>query len=129
MIFLSQDKEAHFNRCIVEKEIKNEILSIVSWRLVPINTDVLGDIIRSSLPRIQQVCVNAILDWELQAIERRLYMACRRIKNLGDDNVLYICSLSSLVTVYKNLCIPEDLSYFCLDLSDIRLKSSICLFQ
>ena len=45
MMFLSQnEEEARLSRRIVEEELQNETLSIVGWREVPTNPDVLGEI-------------------------------------------------------------------------------------
>ena len=130
MIFLSQDEEeARISRQIVEEELQNETLSIVGWREVPINADVLGDIALSSLPRIEQIFVNAPAGWRPRDMERRLYVARRRIEKRVTDSSFYVCSLSNLVTIYKGLCMPADLPRFYLDLADLRLESAICLFH
>ncbi|WP_413736875.1 glutamate synthase large subunit [Sodalis sp. RH21] len=130
MIFLSQDEEeARASRRIVEEELQNETLSIVGWREVPINADVLGEIALSSLPRIEQIFVNAPAGWRPRDMERRLYVARRRIEKRVADDSFYVCSLSNLVTIYKGLCMPADLPRFYLDLADLRLESAICLFH
>ncbi|MEQ4532711.1 MAG: glutamate synthase large subunit, partial [Mixta sp.] len=81
MLFLSQDDEkARASRRIVEEEVLRETLSIVGWRDVPTNQDVLGEIALSSLPRIEQIFINAPAGWRPRDMERRLYMARRRIE-------------------------------------------------
>ncbi|WP_413743029.1 glutamate synthase large subunit [Sodalis sp. RH15] len=130
MIFLSQDEEeARASRKIMEEELQNETLSIIGWREVPINPDVLGDIALSSLPRIEQIFVNAPAGWRPRDMERRLYVARRRVEKRVVDDSFYVCSLSNLVTIYKGLCMPADLPRFYLDLADLRLESAICLFH
>lgn len=60
MLFLNKDPElAKAARRIVEEELQRETLSIVGWRDVPTNEGVLGEIALSSLPRIEQIFVNA----------------------------------------------------------------------
>lgn len=60
MLFLNKDPElAATARRIVEEELQRETLSIVGWREVPTNEGVLGEIALSSLPRIEQIFVNA----------------------------------------------------------------------
>ncbi|KAA8999254.1 glutamate synthase large subunit [Affinibrenneria salicis] len=130
MMFLNQDEElARASRRIVEEELQNETLSVLGWREVPINPDVLGEIALSSLPRIEQVFVNAPAGWLQHDMERRLFMARRRIEKRIQDQEFYVCSFSNLVTIYKGLCMPADLPRFYLDLADLRLESSICLFH
>ncbi|WP_297474541.1 glutamate synthase large subunit [uncultured Photobacterium sp.] len=131
MIFLSQDPIlAQHAREIINEELITETLSIAGWREVPINASVLGPIAQHSLPTIEQVFINAPAGWKPRDIERRLYIARRRIeKRITDDKEFYICSLSTQVTVYKGLFMPADLPKFYQDLGDIRLESSICLFH
>lgn len=114
MLFLNQDPEkAAASRRIVEEELQRETLSIVGWRDVPTNEGVLGEIALSSLPRIEQIFVNAPAGWRPRDMERRLFIARRRIeKRLEDDKEFYVCSLSNTVNIYKGLCMPADLPRF-----------------
>lgn len=119
MMFLSQnEEEARLSRRIVEEELQNETLSIVGWREVPTNPDVLGEIALSSLPRIEQIFVNAPAGWRPRDMERRLFVARRRIEKRVQDNSFYVRSFSNLVTIHKGLCMPADLPRFYLDLAD-----------
>ncbi|WP_156103097.1 glutamate synthase large subunit [Erwinia sp. 9145] len=130
MLFLNPDDEqAQESRRIVEEEVLRETLSVVGWREVPVNQDVLGEIALSSMPRIEQLFVNAPAGWRPRDMERRLYMARRRIEKRVDDKEFYVCSFSNQVNIYKGLCMPADLPRFYLDLADLRLESAICLFH
>ncbi|MDN3609132.1 glutamate synthase large subunit [Vibrio ostreicida] len=131
MIFFSQDPiKAQSAKTIINQELAQETLSVSGWRDVPTNSDVLGPIALDSLPTIQQVFISAPAGWRERDIERRLYIARRRIeKKIIDDNDFYICSLSTQVLVYKGLCMPADLPRFYLDLADLRMESAICLFH
>lgn len=131
MIFLSKDPaKAQHAKAVFEKEIAAETLSIVGWREVPTNEDVLGEIAASSVPHIEQVFINGPAGWRARDLERRLYIARRRAeKALAEDSDFYITSLSTRTIVYKGLCMPADLPRFYLDLADLRLEASICLFH
>ncbi|CDT46541.1 Glutamate synthase (NADPH) large chain [Vibrio coralliirubri] len=131
MIFFSQDPiKAQSAQDIVNKELAQETLTVSGWRVVPTNTDVLGPIAKDSVPNIQQVFISAPAGWRERDIERRLYIARRRIeKQISEDKDFYICSLSTQVMVYKGLCMPADLPRFYLDLADLRMESAICLFH
>ncbi|MGI9875454.1 glutamate synthase large subunit [Vibrio chagasii] len=131
MIFFSQDPiKAQSAQEIVNKELAQETLTVAGWREVPTNTEVLGPIAKDSVPNIQQVFISAPAGWRERDIERRLYIARRRIeKQITEDKDFYICSLSTQVMVYKGLCMPADLPRFYLDLADLRMESSICLFH
>lgn len=130
MLFLNRDDAlARESRRIVEEEVLRETLSVVGWREVPINQDVLGEIALSSMPRIEQLFINAPAGWRPRDMERRLYMARRRIEKRIEDKEFYVCSFSNQVNIYKGLCMPADLPRFYLDLADLRLESAICLFH
>ncbi|CCO49264.1 Glutamate synthase (NADPH) large chain [Vibrio nigripulchritudo SOn1] len=131
MIFFSQDTaKAQQAKTIINEELAKETLTIAGWRNVPTNTDVLGPIATESVPTIEQVFISAPAGWRERDIERRLYIARRRIeKRITDDDDFYICSLSTQVIVYKGLCMPADLPRFYLDLADLRMESAICLFH
>lgn len=131
MIFLNNDEEkAKIARDIINEELLKETLSVVGWREVPVDRSILGDLALSGVPQIEQVFVNAPPGWRKRDLERRLFMARRRIeKRLVDDSEFYIACLSALVTIYKGLVMPNDLPRFYLDLADERLHSAICVFH
>ena len=130
MLFLNPDPViAQQTKAILEEELTRETLSIVGWRNVPTNPDILGEIASGNMPTIEQVFVNAPPGWRNKDLERRLYMARRRAEKRIEDNVFYVASLSCLVTVYKGLMMPADLPNFYLDLADIRMQSAICVFH
>lgn len=130
-VFLSHDeqKQAHAKR-IIESELNRETLTVHGWRKTPVNPSVLGDIAESTRPHLEQVFVSAQPGWRKKDLERRLYMARRRIEQqLSDDPSFYIPSLSCLVIVYKGLMMPAALPAFYHDLKDPRLQTSICVFH
>ncbi|MFH7566296.1 glutamate synthase large subunit [Oceanimonas smirnovii] len=130
MLFLNPDAAlAEQHRAIINEELERETLSLVGWREVPVNPGVLGEIAKASLPRIEQVFVNAPAGWAEKDIERRLYIVRRRIEKRISDDFFYVVSLSNLVMTYKGLCMPADLPRFYLDLADIRMQSAICVFH
>ena len=131
MVFLNTDPDkAALARAVFAEELNTEMLEIAGWRDVPINPAVLGDLALACQPKIEQVFINANPGWRKEDVERRLYVARRRIeKRLKQDDQLYICSLSAMVVVYKGLMMPADLPTFYLDLADLRMQTSICLFH
>lgn len=54
---------AQQTRDIIDEELEKETLSLVGWRKVPVDTNVLGTIAKASLPSIEQVFVNAPPGW------------------------------------------------------------------
>ncbi|KZN67337.1 glutamate synthase large subunit [Pseudoalteromonas luteoviolacea] len=131
MVFLNSDPTlANVAKSIVNEELEKETLSIVGWRVVPTQPSMLGPIAKSQLPQFEQVFVSAPEGWRPKDLERRLYVARRRIeKRITNDEQFYIASLSGLVTVYKGLMMPSDLPNFYQDLADLRMTSAICVFH
>ncbi|NOR26298.1 MAG: glutamate synthase large subunit, partial [Desulforhopalus sp.] len=131
MIFLSpNDGRATVAKWAIEEELERETLTVVAWRDVPVDPEVLGDFAEKTMPQIVQVIFNGPFGWGSKDLERRLYMVRRRVeKRVTDDPDFYIASLSNLVIVYKGLCRPIDLPQFFPDLADIRMQSAICLFH
>ena len=131
MMFLNADEVlASQARKVINEELEKETLTLVGWRVVPTEPSMLGPIALKQLPKFEQVFVSAPEGWRPKDLERRLYIARRRIeKRLVEDEQFYISSLSGLVTVYKGLMMPVDLPNFYLDLADMRMKSAICVFH
>lgn len=131
MVFLSRDGvKSRAAKAIVDQELTKETLTVVGWRDVPVDPNMLGDLAKKTMPHIAQVIINAPFGWGSKDLERRLYMVRRRIeKKITNDPDFYIASLSNLVVVYKGLCRPKDLPLFFLDLADLRMESAICLFH
>ena len=131
MFFLSPDPaRAKWAKQHIERALMDETLTIVGWREVPTDPSVLGQIATETLPRIEQIIVTAQPGWKHTDLERRLFMARRKMeKKLSEDPDFYVCSLSCLVMVYKGLVTPQDLPRFYLDLADIRMETSIAVFH
>jgi len=130
MIFLNPDPIiAAKTKEIMEEELAREMLTLVGWRVVPTDKTILGEIALSNVPSIEQIFVDAPPGWRNKDLERRLYMARRRIEKRVEDERFYIASLSCLVTIYKGLMMPVDLPNFYLDLADIRMQTAICVFH
>ena len=132
MVFLNQEARlAKQGKERLEQELAREGLHVSGWRAVPVNPDACGDEALESLPRIEQVFINAPDDMGEDVFERHLYIARRRCEKIIDagDSTFYIPSLSSRVISYKGLIMPANLPVFYADLNDKRLASSLCVFH
>jgi glutamate synthase (NADPH/NADH) large chain len=129
-IFLSLDPaRAAAVRAALEASLAELGLSVMGWRAVPIDRGVLGPIALSSLPRIEQVFIEAA-DADAQRLRTGLFIARRKAEiAAGDDPDFYICSLSSEVLAYKGLMMPAALPGFYPDLADPRMATAICVFH
>ena len=131
-VFLSQDKKlAQQVRDEIDAGIKSSGLEVAGWREVPVHPEVCGELALRSLPRIDQVFVNAPAGMERGAFNRALFLARRRSENRFQaiDPTAYIASLSSVTISYKGMVMPDVLPEFYTDLRDPALKSSVCVFH
>jgi len=132
MVFLNTDEtKAGTAREILNAELAAEGLSVAGWRLVPVDDSACGEQALRSLPRIEQVFVNAAEGMDETAFERHLYIARRRAEKRiqPNDETFYVPSLSAKVISYKGLVMPANLPQFYKDLQSEQLESSLCVFH
>ena len=129
-VFLSQDdKVAAAARKVIDTAIAEIGLEVAGWRQVPVDPTACGDKALATLPKIEQVFVNAPDDMPRGRFNRRLFLARRRAENRVADAQTYIASLSSVTISYKGMIMPAALPQFYPDLRDPRLESSVALFH
>ena len=103
--------------------------SVATWRTVPTQSDVCGEIALEQLPAIEQVFLETE-DSTHEEVAARLFMIRRRVeKAMATEADFYICSLSDRVISYKGLVMPADLEHFFPDLGDETLETAICVFH
>jgi len=131
MVFLSHDDDrADAARRALAGTLEREGLAVAGWRSPPVNAGACGALALESLPRIEQVYVNAAEGMDEEAFERRLFMARRRAEQaLEDDATFYVSSLSARVISYKGLVMPANLPVLYPDLHDPALSASLCVFH
>jgi glutamate synthase (ferredoxin) len=135
MIFLPQNPEAAQTcRDIFEKIAAEEKLTVLGWRVVPVNPDVLGIQARGNQPIIEQVIL-AAADKTGDDLEGQLYITRRRIvkaiRALNQDwtSEFYICSFSNRTIVYKGMVRSAVLGNFYLDLKNPAFESSFTVYH
>ena len=131
-VFLSKDEAlADEVRHRIQVAIQSFDLDVAGWREVPVNPEVCGELALRSLPRIEQVFVNAPDGMPRGSFNRKLFLARRRAeKQFAEvDPTAYIASLSCATISYKGMVMPQVLPEFYPDLRDPRLESSVCLFH
>ncbi|ALP54186.1 glutamate synthase [Candidatus Tenderia electrophaga] len=132
MIFLSQEADkADAARRQLEAELGKEGLNVAGWRVVPVDPSACGEESLKSLPRIEQVFVNAPEGMEEADFERHLYIGRRRTEKAIEPNdpVFYVPSLSCRVISYKGLVMPANLPVFYKELNSDTLESSTAVFH
>ena len=131
LIFLNQDPAlAAHAKTVLTTEIEKEGLTVAGWRVVPTDTQILGEIALRTLPDFAHIFVNAPEGLAKADFNRQLFLARRRAeKQLASDPLFYATTLSSQVISYKGLVMPADLPRFYKDLQDQRLASHIVVFH
>ncbi len=132
LIFLPKEKnEADVCLDILSKNIKEEGLTLVCYRDVPIDSSAPGEIAKTTEPIVKQVFIKANL--ERDTLERKLYiirkLTEREIRNsdLKHKESFYQPSLSAKIIVYKGMLTPEQLQNYYLDFKSEKFKSAIAL--
>jgi glutamate synthase (NADPH/NADH) large chain len=116
-------------RQIIGEAIEEIGLEVVGWRAVPTDASACGVLALKTLPKIEQVFVNAPAGMPRGRFNRRLFLARRRAENRIEDGETYVTSLSSVTISYKGMIMPGALPVFYPDLRDPRLESSVCVFH
>ncbi len=124
------DDAAETARRVLGEALTTHGVELAGWRPVPVDPEACGEQALRTLPRIEQVFVNAPTDIDELEFERRLFFARRQAeKALSEDPDFYIPSLSSRVLSYKGLVMPAFLAQFYGDLRDERLETSLVVFH
>ncbi len=119
-------------RAIVEAEILRDGFGFYGWRQPPIDTSVLGDKARATLPEIEQVLFRDPGGRDDETLARHLYLIRRRIERRArEENLreLYVCSLSAKDIIYKGLFRAQDIDAFYLDLRYPDFVSPFAIFH
>jgi glutamate synthase (NADPH/NADH) large chain len=132
LLFLPKnEEEAEECIAVLNETIKEEGLSLIGYRDVPVNSSVIGEIAARTEPLIKQVFIKG--NYEQGKLERKLFIVRKVTENkiassdLTEKEAFYIPSLSSKIFIYKGMLTPEQLGQYYTDLQDNRVKSAISL--
>ncbi|WP_414582118.1 glutamate synthase-related protein [Scytonema sp. PCC 10023] len=136
MIFLPQDPEAAQKaRATVEQVAESEKLTVLGWRVVPVQPKLLGVQARENQPQIEQIFVASEeksgdeLERHLYITRRRIGQALRNFLNCNWSEDFYMCSLSSRTIVYKGMVRSAVLGDFYEDLKNPAYKSAFAVYH
>jgi len=132
LVFLPKEED-EAEKCleILKKNIKDEGLTLVDIRDVPVDSSAPGEIAKTTEPKVVQVFAKANL--ERDALERKLYIVRKLTeKEVRDSDLIYKesfyqPSFSAKIIVYKGMLTPDQLRAYFLDFRDDRFKSAIAL--
>jgi glutamate synthase (NADPH/NADH) large chain/glutamate synthase (ferredoxin) len=117
---------------LIESALVTLGMSVLGWRVVPVEAGVLGPLAAASQPVIRQVFIGPPSGpANVQAWERRLYLARRvierRAAKAGVD--VFVCSLSCRTVVYKALLVGTELPGLYADLRSPAFETGIAVFH
>ena len=102
LVFLPKDEKRQSEILgVMLDEIERQGLKMMHLRQVPVDSSVLGEMALSTEPDIKQVFVTG--DVEPDELERKLYVARKKMERSINDKDFYIASLSSKNIVYKGM--------------------------
>jgi glutamate synthase (NADPH/NADH) large chain len=136
MVFLpSNPQRAKLAIDSIETAIRNENQELITWRDVPVDSNVLGETVKDNAPIIKQFFVkmgNTVLSESEFA--RKLYVIRKQSLHLlaktdDDWDDFYIVSLSTRTIIFKGMVLAPNLSKFYLDFQNHNFKSAIALFH
>ncbi|MDD5400849.1 MAG: glutamate synthase large subunit [Sulfurimonas sp.] len=118
------------NLDVVEEICEANDLKIVLRRVVPVDTNALGEQALASLPNIIQLFITPNSIMATNRFDALLYLSRKESEHkLIDDRDFYIASMSSKVLSYKGLVMPTHIKEFYKDLQDENFKISFSLFH
>nr|WP_231727753.1 MULTISPECIES: glutamate synthase large subunit [unclassified Rathayibacter] len=109
---------------------REENLSVLGWRSVPVQPDEIGTLARAAMPAIEQLYLTSDLTDESGvplASVRLDRLTFRLRKRVERELEVYFMSLSSRTMVYKGMVTTLQLEPFYPDLSDERFASKLAL--
>ena len=134
MVFLPKVANQYkFCKTTFENEIKAQGLTILGWRIVPVDSSQLGEIALASEPNIEQLFIGKASDMDEATFKAKLYAARKiaeheiRNSKISEANYFYVPSLSITTIIYKGIIMPEDIGPYYKDLQEIDLVTRLAL--
>ncbi|MBT5603922.1 MAG: glutamate synthase large subunit [Gammaproteobacteria bacterium] len=136
-IFLPTDgnQRSHCKHTI-ERLAGEEALTVLGWRTVPIEPEIadVGPAAIAAMPTIEQCFISQQQFSNEESFERALYVLRKRFtkllradQSLTQAQLVYACSLSPRVIVYKGMLTPSQLFPFYPDLLDERYTTHLAM--
>jgi glutamate synthase (NADPH) large chain len=133
-VFMPQDVRLreHCER-VWARILREEGLTLIGWRLVPVDASSLSQLVASTEPLHRQVFIARPATMSADEFERRLYLTRKIVSNAvhdaykGRDIGHYTVSLSSRTLVYKGMFLSFQVKAYYKDLSDPRFLSAMAL--
>ena len=118
-------------RATLEDELFRAGVAVKGWRVPPTDDTVCGQLAKDTLPRIEQLFVEAGAEQSGDAFTLALFLARRRSEQQLRTSVpdFYVVTLSPHAIGYKGMVLPDKLATFYPDLQRAELASSAVVFH
>ena len=133
MVFLPPDADARAQcETVFNRVIKDANAKLLGWRDVPVKSDAIGALARTTEPFMRQVFIARGIFTD-DEFERRLYVIRKCAERAVRESAIegreyfYIPSLSSSTIVYKGLLLPHQIPQYYQDLTDSSVTSGLAL--
>ena len=136
MVFLPQDEaQAKKSREILNECVEAEGLTVLGWREVPVNKNVVGRMAKATEPVIEQILVGGA---EEDDLERKLFVARKlaekksaainsEMPGIAED--FYVCTMSGRTIVYKGMLRSAVVGEFYEDLKNDDFQAQFCIYH
>ncbi|HYM14695.1 MAG TPA: glutamate synthase large subunit [Dehalococcoidia bacterium] len=115
-------------RCAVEDLARQQGLSVVGWRGVPVDDGMIGPTARAVMPSFWHCFVTDPAGSVGIDLDRKLFVLRKLTEHeMAADLPVYFASLSSRTLVYKGMLTTPQLAQFFPDLNDPRIESALAL--
>ncbi|MEN9936627.1 MAG: hypothetical protein RLZZ387_3206 [Chloroflexota bacterium] len=135
MCFMPHDEaQRAAARRAVEQGLSEHGLTLLAWRVVPVDLDALGETARSTCPAIEQALIGRAAHARVspESYERALYLARKTIEATAREQGVSgfsMPSFSSRTLIYKGLMVAPILGNFYSDLRDPLYETAIAVFH
>ena len=136
-IFLPQSADQRkFCKELIESVIKDENQYFIGWRDVPVDPKKanVGPASLKAQPHISQLFIGKEDLINEEEFERKIYLIRKKFshqlrgsQDLTEAGLLYACSLSSTVIIYKGMLTPSQLFPFYPDLEDKNFQTHLAM--
>jgi glutamate synthase (NADPH/NADH) large chain len=137
IVFLPTDPDQRARcKAVFEEEITNAGQQLIGWRELPIDPDGadIGNAARAAMPHFEQLFIGAASGLRGDDLERKLYLIRKHSTHrlhgdpdLTQRHLLYACSLSSKVIIFKGMLTPDQLFPFYPDLQNPAYESHLAM--
>lgn len=123
-------------KAVFEAEIEAAGQRLIGWRTLPVDPDTanIGKAARAAMPHFEQLFVAAADGTSGDEFERKLYLIrkhsthlLRADRTITQRQLLYVCSLSTNIIIFKGMLTPNQLFPFFSDLQNPAYESHLAM--